>query len=141
MAGKIFINYRRDDSAGTAGRVHDRLAQAFGRKAIFMDVDHIPAGVDFVTHLNAQVAVCDVFLAVIGPDWLNSKDETGARRFDNPEDFVTVEIAAALARDIRVIPVLVDGARMPKADDLPDPLKTFVRSNAVEVRNCERADL
>ena len=116
MAGKIFINYRRDDSIGMAGRLHDRLAQTFGRDKLFMDVDHIPAGVDFVAHLNSQVAACDVVLVVIGPNWLNAKDESGERRLDNPDDFVAIEIAAALARDIRVIPVLVDGARMPKAE-------------------------
>jgi TIR domain len=135
MAGKIFINYRRDDSPGTAGRLHDRLAQTFGRKNLFMDVDHIPAGVDFVEYLNSQVAACDVFLAVIGPNWLDAKDDDGRRRFDNPDDFVTVEIAAALTRKIRVIPVLVDGARTPKAEKLPDSVKPLVRRNAVEVRN------
>jgi membrane-associated protease RseP (regulator of RpoE activity) len=135
MAGKIFINYRRDDSAGTAGRLHDRLAQTFGRNNLFMDVDHIPAGVDFLEYLHSQVAACDVFLAVIGPNWLNAKDERGRRRFDNPDDYVTIEIAAALARNIRVIPVLVDGARTPKADRLPDSVKPLVRRNAVEVRN------
>jgi hypothetical protein len=67
MAGKIFINYRRDDSIGMAGRLHDRLAQTFGRDKLFMDVDHIPAGTDFVAHLNSQVAGCDVVLVVIGP--------------------------------------------------------------------------
>src|SRR5262245_60228462 len=135
MAGKIFINYRRDDSPGTAGRLHDRLAQTFGRNNLFMDVDHIPAGVDFVEHLHSQVAACDVFLAVIGPNWLDAKDDDGRRRFDNPDDFVTIEIAAALARKIRVIPVLVDGARTPKAEKLPDSVKPLVRRNAVEVRN------
>ena len=81
-----------------------------------MDVDNIPAGVDFVGHLSAQVAVCDVFLAVVGPNWLNAKDETGSRRVDNPDDFVRVEIrSGALARNIRVIPVTIDGARLPKA--------------------------
>src|SRR6266540_167534 len=135
MVGKIFINYRRDDSPGTAGRLHDRLAQTFGRKNLFMDVDHIPAGVDFLEYLNSQVAACDVFLAVIGPNWLDAKDDDGRRRFDNPDDFVTIEIAAALARKIRVIPVLVDGARTPKADKLPDSVKSLVRRNAVEVRN------
>jgi TIR domain/PAN domain len=137
MAGKIFINYRRDDSAGTAGRLHDRLAQTFGRNNLFMDVDHIPAGVDFVEHVHSQVAACDVFLAVIGPNWLNAKDQRGRRRFDNPDDYVTIEIAAALARNIRVIPVLVDGARTPKADKLPDSVKPLVRRNAVEVRNTQ----
>jgi tetratricopeptide (TPR) repeat protein len=135
MAGKIFINYRRDDSGGSAGRLHDRLAQTFGRKNLFMDVDNIPAGVDFVEYLPSQVAACDVFLAIIGPNWLDAKDGDGRRRFDNPDDFVTVEIAAALARNIRVIPVLVDGARTPKADKLPDSIKPLVRRNAVEVRN------
>jgi TIR domain/PAN domain len=135
MAGTIFINYRRDDSIGTAGRLHDRLAQTFGRKNLFMDVDHIPAGVDFIEYLNSQVAACDVFLAIIGPNWLDAKDDDGRRRFDNPDDFVTIEIAAALARSIRVIPVLVDGARAPKADKLPDSVKALVRRNAVEVRN------
>jgi formylglycine-generating enzyme required for sulfatase activity len=135
MAGKIFINYRRDDSISTAGRLHDRLAQTFGRKNLFMDVDHIPAGIDFVDYLPSQVAACDVFLAIIGPNWLDAKDDDGRRRFDNPDDFVTIEIAAALARNIRVIPVLVDGARTPKADKLPDSIKPLVRRNAVEVRN------
>src|SRR5262245_39022006 len=135
MADKIFINYRRDDSAGTAGRLHDRFVQTFGRKNLFMDVDHIPAGVDFVDFLRSQVAACDVFLAVIGPNWLDAKDDSGRRRFDNPDDFVTIEIAAALARNIRVIPVLVDGARTPKADKLPDSVKPLARRNAVEVRN------
>ena len=135
MAGKIFINYRRDDSISTAGRLHDRLAQTFGRENLFMDVDHIPAGVDFVDYLPSQVAACDVFLAVIGPNWLDAKDDDGRRRFDNPNDYVAVEIAAALARNIRVIPVLIDGARTPKADKLPDSIKPLVRRNAVEVRN------
>jgi len=137
MAGKIFINYRRDDSISTAGRLNDRLAQTFGRKKVFMDVDHTPAGVDFHDYLDKQVTACDVFLAVIGPNWLDAKDEEGRRRFDNPDDVVTVEIAAALARNIWVIPVLVDGARMPKADRLPDPVKPIVRRNAVEVRNTQ----
>src|ERR1043166_5731565 len=137
MAGRIFINYRRDDSIGTAGRLHDRLVQAFGRKNLFMDVDTIPAGVDFVEHLNTQVAKCDVFLAVIGPRWLDAKDDSGLRRIDNPDDFVTIEIAAALARDVPVIPVLVDGAQIPRADDLPEHLKPLVRRNAVEVRNAQ----
>src|SRR6478609_5598921 len=134
MAGKIFINYRRDDSIGMAGRLHDRLAQTLGRDKLFMDVDHIPAGTDFVAHLNSQVAECDVVLVVIGPNWLVAKDESGGRRLDNPDDFVAIEIAAALARDIRVIPVLVDGARMPKASELPDRLKQLARRQAVEVR-------
>ena len=137
MTGKIFINYRRDDSIGTAGRLNDRLAQTFGRNNLFMDVDNIPAGVDFVEYLQSQVAACDVFLAIIGPNWLDSKDDDGRRRFDNRDDYVAIEIAAALARKIRVIPVLVDGARTPKADKLPDSVKPLVRRNAVEIRNTQ----
>ena len=137
MTSKIFINYRRDDSIGTAGRLHDRLAQTFGRKNLFMDVDHIPAGVDFVNHLNSQVSGCDIFLVIIGPHWLNAQDDHGRRRLDNPDDFVVVEIAAALARNICVIPVLVDGAPVPRADELPDAIKPLVRRNAVEVRNTQ----
>ena len=135
MAGNIFINYRRDDSSGTAGRLYDRLVQTFGRERLFMDVDHIPAGVDFVTYLNTQVGTCDIFLAIIGPNWLNAKDRYGGRRIDNPDDFVLVEIATALARNIRVIPVLVDGALIPTAGELPKSIKPLVRRNATEVRN------
>src|SRR5262245_47573642 len=135
MADKIFINYRRDDSSGMAGRLHDRLAQVFGRDNLFMDVDRIPVGADFVTHLNNQVAACDAMLVVIGPNWLTAKDEAGQRRIDQPDDFVAIEIAAALARDIRVIPVLVEQARMPKASELPESLKLLARRQAAEVRH------
>jgi len=133
MADTIFINYRREDSIGTAGRLHDRLAQTFGQKNIFMDVDSIPPGVDFVEDLNSQVAACDVVLVVIGPNWLDAKDETGKRRLDNADDFVVIEIAAALARNIPVIPVLLDRARIPKASELPSPIKALARRNAVEI--------
>ena len=118
-----------------AGRLHDRLVQTFGRDKLFMDVDHIPAGADFVAHLNNQVAECDVVLAIIGPNWLRAKDKAGQRRLHQPDDFVAIEIAAALARDTLVIPVLVDAARMPKESDLPDTLKPLARRQAVEVRH------
>jgi tetratricopeptide (TPR) repeat protein len=100
-----------------------------------MDVDHIPPGVDFVNHLNNQVAACDVFIAVIGPNWLDAANEKGTRRLDAPDDFVAIEIAAALARNIRVIPVLVDGARMPKVSELPESLKPLVRRQAIDLRH------
>jgi TIR domain len=135
MARKIFINYRRGDSAGTAGRLRDRLAHAFGTDNLFMDVDNIPAGIDFVNHLSAQVAICDVFLVVIGSSWLNIKDESGHRRLDDPDDFVRLEIAAALSRNIPVIPVTIDGADLPKANELPDTLAPLVRRQAVQLHN------
>jgi hypothetical protein len=135
MAVKVFINYRRDDSIGMAGRLHDRLAQTFGRDNLFMDVDNIPVGRDFADYLNSQVTACDAMLTVIGPNWLTAKDENGQRRLDNSEDFVVIEIGVALARNIPVVPVLVDGARMPKASELPDSLKPLVRRQAVEMRH------
>src|SRR6516165_11749839 len=110
MAGKIFINYRRDDSAGHAD-------------LLFIDVDAIPLGVNFIKVLRDEVAKCDVLLALIGPNWLNVRDEEGNRRLDNPSDFLRIEIATALQRDIPVIPILLDGARMPKANQLPKDLK------------------
>ena len=135
MAGNIFINYRRDESGHVAGRLHDSLAPTFGRNKLFMDVDNIPVGRDFEEYLKSQVAACDAMLAVIGPNWLAAKDETGKRRLDNPDDFIVIEIGAALARNIPVVPVLVDGARMPKASELPESLKPLVRRQAVEVRH------
>jgi len=125
MADTILVNYRRGDSIGIPGRLHDRLARTFGQKNLFMD-DSI---------LNSQVAVCGVVLVVIGPNWLDAKDETGKRLLDNLDDSVVIEITAALSRDIRVIPVLVDGTQMPKANELPDPIKPLVRRTAVEMRN------
>ena len=112
MATKVFISYRREDAAGHAGRVHDRLAKEFGANLLFMDVDGIPLGVDFVKALHEEVAKCGVLLAVIGPDWLKVRDKDGKRRLDNPNDFVRVEIAAALQRNIPVIPILLDGVKV-----------------------------
>ena len=135
MAGNIFINYRRDESGHVAGRLHDSLAPTFGRNKLFMDVDNIPVGRDFEDYLKSQVAACDAMLTVIGPNWLTAKDEAGQRRLDNPEDFVVIEIGAALVRDIPVVPVLVDGARMPKASELPVSLKPLARRQAIQVRH------
>ena len=100
-----------------------------------MDIDHIPAGVDFVEYLNSKLAACKVLLVVIGPNWLNAKDEAGQRRLDKPDDYVAIEIEAALVRDIRVIPILVDGAAIPKPSELPDSLKRLARRQGVEVRH------
>jgi TIR domain/PAN domain len=100
-----------------------------------MDVDNIPMGVDFKDYLAKQVSACDIFLAVIGPNWLNAKDKIGNRRLENPNDFVAVEIAAALKRNIPVVPVLVDGARVPSPDELPEPLRPLAWRNGRELRN------
>jgi tetratricopeptide (TPR) repeat protein len=133
MSGQIFISYRREESRWLARSLYDRLSARFDRKQIFMDIDAIALGDDFVKAIEKTVGECDVLIAVIGTHWLNSKDEEDSRRLDNPEDFVRREIAAALKRDIRVIPVLVDGASMPRSTDLPDDLKPLVRRNALRV--------
>ncbi len=135
MVGKVFISYRRDDSAGHAGRVHDRLEQAFGRDLLFMDVDAIPLGMNFIKILREEVAKCDVLLAVIGPHWIEASDKQGNRRLDDPHDYVRVEIAAALQRDIPVIPVLLDGAEIPKVDELPTDLEELALRNGLYVRH------
>jgi tetratricopeptide (TPR) repeat protein len=137
MASKIFISYRRDDSPGTAGRLYDRLAQSFGEANLFIDVDKIPAGVNFVKHLNEQVANCNIFLCTIGPNWLSAKNDDGHRRLDQPGDYVRIEVAAALKRDIPVIPVLIDGACVPKARELPDDIASLAERQAVEVDNSQ----
>jgi tetratricopeptide (TPR) repeat protein len=133
MSGQIFISYRRQESGWSARSLHDRLCREFNPDQIFMDLDAISLGEDFVDAIETTVAICDVLVAVIGNNWLTSKDERGGRRLDSPEDFVRMEIGTALKRKIRVIPVLVDGALMPRADDLPEDLKPLVRRNALAV--------
>ena len=133
MIRKIFVNYRRGDDSGSAGRLFDRLEQAFGFEQLFMDVDSIEPGLDFVEVLDKQVAQCDVVLVVIGQNWLHSADEAGQRRLDDPNDFVRVEIESGLKRRKRVIPVLVSAAQMPRANDLPDSLRPLARRNAVRL--------
>lgn len=135
MAPKLFISYRRDDSAGYSGRVHDHLQREFGSNLLFMDVDSIPLGVNFNKVLVEEVAKCDVLLAVIGPDWLDARDEKGHRRLDNPDDFVRIEIGTALKRGIPVIPILLQGTRVPKADQLPNDLKELALRNGLDVRH------
>jgi hypothetical protein len=135
MGGKIFISYRRADSAYAAGRLYDRLSEHFGQENIFMDVEGLDPGVDFVEALNEAVSSCDVLIVLIGPQWLAAKDEDGLHRLNNPEDFVRLEIIAALQRDILVIPVLVQGAKMPNRRDLPAALQHLARINATEIRH------
>ena len=114
---KIFISYRRDDSAGYAGRLFDHLAARFGAKNVFMDIDTIEPGEDFRTVVENAVSTCDVVLAMIGKQWLSLSDAQGGRRLDDPRDWVRIEIATALANSrVRVIPVLVRDASMPGGD-------------------------
>ncbi|TDH21433.1 TIR domain-containing protein [Segetibacter sp. 3557_3] len=130
----IFISYRRHDTAGEAGRLVDSLKQHFSDEEIFIDIDTIQPGLDFTEVISESLKKCDVLLALIGPEWLASNAE-GKRRIDNPDDFIRLEIAEALKRNIRVIPVLVDNAELPEAADLPADLKGLIRRQAYEVSN------
>jgi TIR domain len=130
---RIFLNYRREDAADAAGRIFDALATHFGDGHVFMDIDTIEPGVDFEAVVNEAVGTCDVLLAVIGRQWLTVTDRRGRRRLEKPDDYVRMELQAALARDVRVIPVLVQGVEMPGSDELPDALQTLARRNALEV--------
>jgi beta-lactam-binding protein with PASTA domain len=132
---KVFISYRREDCPGHAGRIFDRLRARFGPTSVFMDVTDIEAGVDFVEVLERAVGSCDVLLAVIGTEWISATDRSGRRRLDDPQDFIRLEIGAALKRNVRVIPVLVEGAMMPRAEELPPDLAALVRRQAVELRD------
>jgi TIR domain len=130
--GSIFISYRREDSIAYAGRLNDHLRARFGRDRVFMDVDAIEPGEDFVEVLKRKVGSCAVLIAVIGKGWYGATP--GAqRRLDNPDDYVRLEIAAALERGVRVIPALVGGARMPGAAELPPDLVALTRRNAIEI--------
>jgi len=133
MAGGVFISYRREDSDGFAGRIYDRLAMRLGHDNVFFDVDAIPPGRDFVDVLSDRVGKCDALIAVIGKNWITTGDSAKRRRLDDPNDFVRIEIEAALSREVPVIPVLVDGAPMPHAEDLPDGLKKLARRQAIEI--------
>jgi formylglycine-generating enzyme required for sulfatase activity len=123
---RIFISYRREDTAPYAGRIYDRLVMEFGVEQVFYDLDTIPPGDDFVEVLTEKVESCDVLLAVIGKSWLTP-------RIHNPEDFLVIEIGAALRRKVRVIPILVGGGRMPVSSELPDSLLSLARRNAYEL--------
>ena len=131
--GAIFISYRRNDSQGEAGRLFDDLVKRFGEDMVFMDVAGIEAGRDFRKAIEESVSKCGVLLVVMGPHWLDAKDENGARRLDDPADFVRIETASALMRDIPVIPVLVHGAEMPRAEQLPENLKDLAYRNCIEL--------
>ena len=136
---KLFISYRRHDSADATGRLHDHLKDHFGPEEVFFDVEGIPLGVDFRKHLSEAVGRCDVLLAVIGGGWLNASfgagPQQGQRRLDDPQDWVRIEVEVALARGIPVVPVLVGQATMPGEADLPEGLKELAYRNAAAVRS------
>lgn len=131
--GGIFISYRRGETAWPARQLYEVLVARFGAGTVFKDVDDIEPGEDFVERITDAVAACDVLLALIGPHWLTMTDAAGSRRLDDPEDFVRLELSAALTRGVRVVPILVDGAKMPRADELPADLAPITRRQAVEI--------
>jgi hypothetical protein len=128
---RIFINYRRGDTSPNASRLYEWLSEQYGEEQVFMDVDAIEPGLDWEQAIDRAVASSDLVLAVIGNDWLAELE----RRVNDEDDFVRHELAAALRRDIRIIPVLVEGAKMPRSDQLPESLASITRRQAFEVRD------
>ena len=132
--GAIFISYRREDAPGYAGRLYDTLAATYGEERVFMDIGGIDYGEDFAERIDDALASCDVLLAVIGPEWLTVVGRDGRRRLDDPGDFIGLEIGTALRRpDVKVIPILVDGAKMPVEQELPPALTLLSRRQALDL--------
>src|SRR5262249_18550005 len=130
----VFICYRREDAPATTGRIYDHLVQAFGESSVFKDVDSIPIGADFPSHIQRILRQATAQVVVIGPRWLDIRDETGRLRLQNPADFVRQEIETGLAGGIPVIPVLVEGAATPPAQVLPASIAPLTRLQAVNIR-------
>lgn len=143
MPAGIFISYRRDDSRHAAGRLADDLSQAFGAGRIFRDIEGIDLGADFGQSLEKALGACSVMLVLIGPHWLSVQDsKRGGRRLDQADDWIRQEIVTALKRDVRVVPVLLEGAQLPDAAELPPDLQPLVRRQAMELSDVRwRGDL
>lgn len=130
---RVFISYRRHDSAAHAGRIYDRLRDHFGAEQVFRDIDAITPGAKFAKVIAERIENCDALIAIIGKDWLSAEDGEGKRRLDDPDDWVKAEIREALTRDKLVIPVLVEGARMPKDSELPAEIAALAGCHAIEI--------
>lgn len=129
----VFISYRREDTGPYARLLKIKLSERFPDTQVFMDLDSIEAGLDFAEVIESAVHSCAVLVALIGRDWLTLTDEDGHRRLDNPDDYVRFEIRTALGRRVRVIPVLVDGAKAPRQHQLSADLCKLARLNALEM--------
>jgi hypothetical protein len=130
----LFLCYRRGDTEDAAGRLCDRLVAVYGAGRVFIDIDSVPLGIDFVDHVTDQISKCSAVIVMIGKQWLTIKDKKRRRRLDNEDDLVRAEIAAALKQKIPVIPVVVQNASMPVADDLPDDMRLLARRNGIQLR-------
>jgi len=129
----IFLSYRREDSAGHTGRLYDHLSAHFGTERVFMDYATIQYGEDFVDVISKKLGGCAVLVAVIGKQWLTSADARGRVRLHDPQDFVRLEILEVLRRDIPIVLVMIGGAAMPRAEDLPEALAPLARRQALEL--------
>src|SRR5882724_340930 len=144
MAGNIFISYRREDTAAYARLIFNELVRAFPRQEVFMDVDSIRPGEDFSDVIIHRLKSCSVLIVVIGRNWSKFAEQVAEANADDREDFVRIEIEAALKLKLLIIPVLVDGVPMPRSADLPKSLRPLARRTAIEVRhvhfaaNCAR---
>jgi hypothetical protein len=132
---RIFLSYRREDASGHAGRLYDVLAKRYGSENVFMDIDTIDVGRDFAEVISNAVASCDALIALVGRQWLTATDASGKRRLDDPNDFVRLELEAALQRDVAVVPACVQGAAHPSAEQLPDSLAPLARRQGVELHD------
>jgi hypothetical protein len=140
---RVFLSYRRTDCQAQANGLYDGLRNRLPGARVFMDIDGIPFGVDFVDQIGREMAMCDVVLVMIGDNWLDVRPGTDVRRLDEPEDFVRLEIESALASsDVRTLPVLVENAQMPRSSELPESIARLARINAIELNDLRwRADL
>jgi hypothetical protein len=129
----IFVCYRREDTQDAAGRLHDRLVDAYGPERVFMDIDSVPLGIDFVEHVAEQIGKCSAVIVMICKQWHTIKDKKRRRRLDNEDDLVRAEIRSALQQKIPVIPVTVQNAAMPQAEDLPDDIRLLARRNGIQL--------
>lgn len=133
QTGKLFISYRRSDARGVAGRLSDTLGAYFGDDRVFRDIENIAGGADFGDVIKQNLQTADAVIVLIGPDWLSVQNADGQRRLDDPKDWVAEEIAVAIQMHKPIFPVLVEGAPMPRAEELPDKLKPLTRYNALSI--------
>src|SRR5215813_9175679 len=130
---QIFISYRGEDDPGITGRIYDRLVQKFGKKAIFKDVDSLPLGETFETHINSAISQCKIVLVIMGPRWIGIKDEKGISRIQAPYDYVRMEIEEAIRQNKPIIPLLINNTKMPRETDVPASIKELIYQSGMDI--------